>query len=454
MPISSRWIAKPMQPLTSATIVFLGLAVALTAAEPDWPQWRGPDGEGHAPAAHDLPIEWSETDNIVWKTPLPGRGWSSPVIGRGLVWVTTAIERKPTAAERERRLAARPGNQPAEVAAAITFRAIAVDQASGRVVHDVELFTVDDPQPIHALNSFASPSPVLTDGLLLCHFGDFGAACVDTAAARVTWTNRDLRLDHVNGPGSSPIVWRDLLIVHLDGSDSQSIAAYRIDTGAIAWQTPRSGPLRDDPDLKKAYATPLIVDCDGRDVVISPAADWVYGYDPATGEELWRLSYGVLGYSVVPRPVAAQGFVFLSTSFNQPELLAIRLAGPDEQPEIAWRVAKAAPSMPSPLIVGDTLFMVNDKGVASCLDARSGTQLWTKRLGGNFSSSPVLADGRIYVGNRSGDVFVITPGKTGEVLATNSLADGVFATPAAVGRALFLRTEAAIYRIERLPQQR
>ncbi|MFM1902299.1 MAG: Serine/threonine-protein kinase AfsK [Planctomycetota bacterium] len=424
------------------------LVIPAPAAEPDWPQWRGRAGDGHAPAAHDLPLTWSESENVAWKTPLPGRGWSSPVIGNGQVWVTTAVEQPATEAERERRLADRPGNQPADVAAAVRFRAIALDQANGRVIHEVELFTVADPQPIHALNSFASPSPVLADGRLFCHFGDFGAASVDTATGTVRWTNRELRLDHVNGPGSSPILWRDLLIVHLDGSDSQSIAAYRTDSGRLAWQTPRSGPLREDPDLKKAYATPLVIECDGRDVLVSPAADWVYGYDPATGEELWRLSYGVLGYSVVPRPVAAHGLVFLSTSFNRPELLAIRLAGPDKQPEIAWRATKAVPSMPSPLVVGDAIFMVNDTGVASCLDARSGTQLWTKRLGGNFSSSPILADGRIYVGNRSGETFVIEPGDTGRLLATNSLTDGIFATPAVADRALYLRTEAAVYRIE------
>jgi outer membrane protein assembly factor BamB len=425
------------------------LPLALTAAEPDWPQWRGPTGDGHAPAATDLPVQWSETEHVVWKTPVPGRGWSSPVIGQGLVWVTTAVERPATAAEREQRLAHRVGKQPTDVASEVTFRALALDQATGAVIHDVQLFSVATPQPIHALNSYASPSPVLTDGRLFCHFGDFGAACVDTASGDLVWTNRDLRLDHVNGPGSSPVVWNNLLIVHLDGSDTQSIAAYDTTTGALAWQTPRSGSLREDPDLKKSYATPLIVTGDGVDVLVSPAADWVYGYDPATGAERWRLSYGVLGFSVVPRPVAAAGLVFLSTSFNQPELIAIRLAGKEGHPEIAWREKKAVPSMPSPLIVGEELYMVSDKGVASCLETQTGRPVWTQRLGGNFSSSPLYADGRIYVGNRAGETFVFKPGRTCELLATNQLDGSIFATPAAVGRALYLRTEQAVYRLEK-----
>ena len=424
------------------------------ASELDWPQWRGPTGNGRATAVTDLPITWSESEHVVWKTPIPGRGWSSPVIGAGQIWVTTAVEQEATPAERERMLASRPGNQPTAVAARVTFRAVCLDQANGRVIHDVELFSVADPQPIHAFNSYASPSPVLAPGRLFCNLGDYGAACIDTVSGDVLWKNRDLRLNHVNGPGSTPIIWHNLLIVHLDGSDVQSIAAYDLASGTVAWQTPRSGELRDEPDLRKAYSTPLIVTSGDREILISPAADWVYGYDPATGVELWRLSYGVLGYSVVPRPVAAAGLIFLSTSFNQPELLAIRLAGSDGRPEIAWREKKAAPSTPSPLVVGDELYMISDKGVASCLDARTGRSIWTHRLGGNFSASPLFADGRILIGNRAGETFVFRPGQSFELLASNRLESGIFATPAAVGRAIYLRTEQALYRIEQPPTGR
>ena len=162
----------------------------------------------------------------------------------------------------------------------------------------------------------------------------------------------------------------------------------------------------------------------------------------------------MLGYSVVPRPVAAAGLIFLSTSFNQPELLAIRLAGSDGRPEIAWREKKAAPSTPSPLVVGDELYMISDKGVASCLDARTGRSIWTHRLGGNFSASPLFADGRILIGNRAGETFVFRPGQSFELLASNRLESGIFATPAAVGRAIYLRTEQALYRIEQPPTGR
>jgi len=438
-----------MRPISLTAPLLLVALLPLAAAEPEWPQWRGPGGEGHAPAARDLPLTWSEKENIAWKTPLPGRGWSSPVIGDGTIWVTTAIERQATAEEKARRLEGNRMASQLEVSGPVTFRALGVDQASGAIRHDVELFTVGEPQPIHKLNSFASPSPVLADGRLFCHFGDFGAACVDTANGKVLWTNRELRLNHENGPGSTPVLWKGKLIVHLDGSDVQSIAAYDAASGTVTWRTTRSGALRDDPQLKKAYGTPLILSLGGREVLLSPAADWFYAYDPDSGRELWKMNYGVLGFSIVPRPVIAGDLVFLSTCFMQPELLAVRLAGPDAAPEIVWREKKAAPTMSSLLVVGGELYMVSDKGVATCLDAAGGERLWTERLGGNFSSSPLFADGRIYVGNREGDTFVIRPGRQYELLATNHLDGGIFATPAAVGRAIYLRTEQALYRIEK-----
>jgi outer membrane protein assembly factor BamB len=423
----------------------------------DWPQWRGPDGQGHAVDTHDLPLTWTETEHVAWKTPLPGRGWSSPVLDARHVWMTTAVERPPSDEDRSAGDATPSGGQPRNVAAAVSLRALCVDRESGRLVRDVELFTVEDPQPIHALNSFASPSPVLVAGKLFCHFGDFGTACIDTTTGEILWRNRDLRLDHMNGPGSTPILWHDLLIVNCDGCDVQEVAALDAATGVLAWKTARSGPLRDDPDLKKAYSTPLVLTVGGRALLVSPGADWLYGYDPKTGAEVWRMSYGELGFSVVPRPVAAHGLLFMSTSFNQPRLLAVRIAADGRGASIAWQAKRAAPSMPSPLIVGDRLFMVSDKGVATFLDARTGAGVATLRLGGNFSSSPLFADGRIYIGNRDGATFVIEPGEHPDeepkLLATNHLDGRIFATPAAVGDSLYLRTDAAVYRIRRAAGQ-
>jgi outer membrane protein assembly factor BamB len=435
--------------MSRAVWLAMAFACATVARADSWPQWRGPGGQGHAPEAHDLPIAWSETDNVAWKTPLPGRGWSSPVIEGDRIWLTTAVETPIPPEEKERRLAGNKFANQLSLSGPVAFRALCVDRETGRLVHDVELFRAESPAPIHSLNSYASPSPIVVDGRLFCHFGAYGTACIDTATGRVVWTNRDLVVNPENGPGSSPVLWRDRLILTLDGSDVQQIAALDPATGKIAWKTARSGELRDNPEARKAYATPLVVSLDGRDVLLSPGADWLYGYDPATGRELWRLNYGVLGFSVVPRPVVAHGLAFFSTSFLQPELLAVRLGDGRAPPEIVWREKKGAPSKPSLLVVADELYMVSDRGVATCLDARTGEPRWTERLGGNFSSSPLFADGRIYVGNHDGQTFVFRPGQAFELLATNQLDGQIMATPAAVGRSLYLRTDAALYRIEK-----
>lgn len=438
-----------MRSMTSL-FVTLSVVVSATVTRADvWPQWRGAEGQGHAVSAHDLPVTWSETENVAWKTPLPGRGWSSPVLDENHVWVTTAVEIAADETVKAEITAGSKNNQPVEVAGSVTMRSLAIDRESGRLVHDVELFTIEKPQPVHKLNSFASPSPILVGGRLYCHFGDYGTACVDAATAKVAWVNRDLRLDHMNGPGSTPVLWRDRLVIPCDGSDVQYIAALDANSGRVAWKTPRSGTLHENPDLKKAYGTPLVLPIAGRDVVVSPGADWVYGYDPETGAELWRLAYGSLGFSIVPRPVTAHGLVFLSTSFTKPEVLAVRPGAAGAEPAIVWRQSRGAPSTPSPLAVGDELYVVSDKGIATCLDAETGDVVWSERLGGNFSSSPVFADGRIYVGNRDGATFVIKPGRTYELLATNRLDGQIMATPAALGRAIYLRTADAVYRLEK-----
>ncbi|MEO8495782.1 MAG: PQQ-binding-like beta-propeller repeat protein [Planctomycetota bacterium] len=431
--------------LLLATLAVFGLTSLGPAA--DWPQWRGPDGEGHA-VAKNLPVTWSETQNVAWKTPLPGRGWSSPVIEGNEIWLTTAVESPLSEEGKKQLLAGNTGDQALNLSGRLSMRAVCIDRATGQLLHDVEVLVEEHPDPVHSLNSFASPSPVIENGRLYCHFGTNGTACLDTKTQKIVWTNRELRLKHENGPGSSPILWGDLLIFHCDGSDVQYIVALRKQTGEVAWKTNRSGTLNENSQLKKAYGTPLVIDVAGRPQLISPGADWLYGYDPATGSELWKLSYGVLGFSIVPRPVQGNGLVYFSTSFMQPELLAVRVNG-ESGAEIEWRYKKQAPQMPSPLLVGSELYIVSDKGIATCLNAATGDPLWSERLGGNFSSSPLLADGRIYVSNREGMTYVLAPGSTYDLLASNQLDGSIMATPAALDNALFIRTDQALYRIEK-----
>lgn len=412
----------------------------------DWPQFRGPTGQGIS-EAKQIPTAWSETENIAWKTAIPGKGWSSPVIAGEQIWLTYAIDTPATEEQKQEKLKANTGNQPLQVAGTVVMHAACVDLKTGKLLHDVELLTEKNPQWTHALNSFASPTPVLADGKLYCYFGAHGTACLDIKTQRVLWTNRELIINHENGPGSSPVLWQDRLIVHCDGSDVQYIAALDTNTGKLAWKTERTGEMNANPQLKKAYGTPLILPINGADVVVSPAADWLYGYDPATGKELWKINYGVLGFSIVPRPVAGHGHIYMSTTFMQSELLAIKLDGSSANPEISWRYKKGVPQMPSPLLVGNELYMVSDKGVATCLDAKSGELVWSERLGGNFSSSPLLVDGRIYVSNREGATYVFAPDREYKLLATNQLDGQIMASLAAVDGALIIRTDKALYKI-------
>lgn len=427
--------------------IVAALSAALPAAD-EWPQFRGPEGQGHS-AAKNLVSTWSETENVLWRTPLPGKAWSSPVISGDEIWMTTALESKATPQEIKDRLKGNTGDQPLTVVSKLVMRALCVDRKSGALKHDIELFTEIDPQPVHALNSFASPTPIIERGKLYCHFGSYGTACLDTATQKVVWTNRTERIKHENGPGSTPVLFGNLLIFHCDGSDVQYIVALNAETGKRAWKTPRSGKLHANPQEKKAYGTPLLVEVGGKHQLLSPAADWLYSYDPTSGDELWKVSYGVLGYSIVPRPVVGHGLAYVCTSFNQSECLAIRIDGKGDEagPHIAWRFAKQMPSMPSPLLVGKELYLIGDRGVATCLDAVSGEVAWTQRLPGNYCASPLLADGKIYFCSREGVTTVIKPGRSYEKVAENKLDGQLMASPIALDSVLYLRTDKAIYAI-------
>ena len=426
-----------------AVLTLLASWTTLHAAD-TWPEYRGPNGQGHA-EAKNLPVEWSETKNIAWKTPLPGRGWSSPVVSDGKVWMTAATDEPVSPEAKKQRLIGSTSSMPLLVSDNLSMRAICVDLKSGKLLHDIELMTEKKPQPIHTLNSYASPSPILEEGKLYCHFGAYGTACLDTDTKKVLWSNQTLRLNHENGPGGSPVLWGDLIIFHCDGSDLQYVAAVNKHTGKTVWRTTRSGKMNSNPQLTKAYGTPLIAKIAGEPVVVSTGADWLYGYDPATGKELWKVAYGELGFSIVPRPVVGNGMAYMCTSFMQSRLLAFDLTS--KTPKIAWRYQKQVPNMSSPLLVGDKLYFVSNKGMATCLDAKTGEGNWVERLGGQYCSSPLYAEGRIYFMNRDGETKVVATGGQYKQLASNQLDGEILASPAAIDGSLFIRTDKALYRI-------
>lgn len=431
-------------------LVFAVLLCAINCADAqatDWTQFRG-EQFGHADAK--LPVEFAESKNVAWKTAIPGEGHSSPVVIGNSIWLTAAVESKLTEAEEKERLAKVKNPRNLKLAGKLSLRAICVDGKSGAIKHNIELFEINEPEPKHQLNSYASPTPVISGKQVYCHFGTYGTAALDAETGSVTWKSDELHCDHQNGPGSSPIVWNDLLIAHHDGIDEQFVAALHKADGSVAWKQKRTSPMNAQKEFRKAYCTPVIVEHDGQPVLISPGADWVYGYNPATGKEIWRAHYGQLGFSTVPRPVIANGMVYICTSYLKSRLLAVKYDGEGDVTDthIAWTSDSNVPKKPSILVVKDKLFMIADNGVVTCLDAITGKQVWRQRLDGNFSASPIFANGNIYFFSQEGKAVVIKAGDKFEEVASNQLDAGFMASPAVVDDAMILRTETHLYRVE------
>ena len=426
-------------------IILFAYFADLASIKADWLQWRGPMGQGIADQSK-VPIEWSETKNIAWRAQLPGRGWSSPLIVGNQVWVTTAHETIASEEQSKERLKANTGSQPLIVLSELRIHAICIDKETGEIIKDIEVLRKKDPQWIHKTNSYASPTPIIEDGRMYIQKGSYGSACLDLESGKVMWQNQDLWVMHENGPGGSPLIWHDLLIFHMDGSDKQFIVAIDKNTGKVVWKTKRSGKMHDNPQLKKAYGTPVIVSLQGRDVVVSPAANWLYGYDPVTGDELWKLEYGTLGFSIVPKPVIGNGMIYIGTSYMRPQMLGIDVSKP--QPRIAWSCKRSVPAISSPLLIGEELYFVSDSGgMVTCLDAKTGVERWRERIGGNHGSSPTFVGGRILFHSKEGETVALKPGREFKILARNKLDGEHHASAAISDNSIFLRTEKALYKI-------
>ena len=393
------------------------LLLAVPAAEAgDWPEFRGPDGQGHS-SESGLPAEWSEDRNVEWKAPVPGRGWSTPVVVDGRIWLTTGT--------------ADGGG---------VLRLLAFDADTGAETLNVEVFRTEDESSPNPKNSLASPTPIVDGDRVYVHFGSYGTAAVSTAG-EVLWTARFPYVTQ-HGYGGSPILYDDLLILNGDGYDVAFVLALDTRTGEVRWKADREEPV------SQAYSTPLAINVDGQDQIVSVAAFRASAHDPATGAELWRVRYG-RGFSNVPRPVYGNGLVFIATGFQTPSMLAVRAdgAGDVTDTHVAWTLRRGAPHTPSPLLVGSELYMVSDYGVLTCIASESGEVHWQHRIGGNYSASPVFADGRIYLQSEEGKTTVIAPGTTYSELAVNQLDGSTLASMAVADGSFFLRTESHLYRI-------
>jgi outer membrane protein assembly factor BamB len=420
------------------------LAVGLPVARADWPEFRGPWQNGHvtAPGATKpagFPLRWSETHNVRWKTPIPHRGWSTPVVMGGQVWLTTATE---------------DGHD---------FFAIGLDAETGAIRFHEKVFHSENPEPLGngaSMNCYATPSPALEPGRVYVHFGSFGTACLDTATGQVLWKREDLRCRHYRGPSSSVVLFENLVILTFDGVDLQYHVALDKATGKTVWKTNRSvawndedvpGQMARDGDLRKAHSTPLLATVAGRPLMLSAGAKAAYGYDPRTGRELWRVQYP--DWSVAPRPLYHQGLAFFVTGLNKKELWAVKTDGAGDVTDtgVVWKLKTRVGKYASPILVDGLIYTAAEESFITCLDAGTGEVVWTERVGGKFAASPIYADGRMYFFDQQGTTLVLKPGRNLEVLATNTLAGGFMASPAASGRAFYLRTRTHLYRVETRP---
>jgi outer membrane protein assembly factor BamB len=412
-------------------LVFLSLIVQ---ASDQWPQFRGPDGTGHSDA-RDLPLTWSETENVVWKTAIHDRGWSSPVIYGRQIWLTSATK---------------DGQ---------SLFGLCIDRDTGKILFDQKLFNVAKPQYAHPFNTYASPTPVIEAGRVYLTFGSPGTAAIDTKTFKVVWQRTDIECNHFRGSGSSPVIFQNLLLMHFDGSDRQFVTALDKRTGRTVWETNRSidfqdldsnGKIAAEGDLRKAFATPQVAQINGRWEMISLGAKAAYSYDPLTGKELWRVEERAQ-HSASTRPVLGFGMIFFPTGFSAGQLLAVRTGGNGliTDTHVAWRVKRSVSNKPSILLIDDLIYMIGDAGVATCVEAKTGQQVWQQRIGGEYSASPVYADGKIWLFSEDGKTTAIKPGRAFETLAENKLDEGFLASPAIAGKAFFLRTRTHLYRIEK-----
>lgn len=419
----------------AATIMTVAACLAVTtgtgtwrvAGAGDWPEFRGPTGQGLAGEdSASIPLTWSDTDNVRWKTPIDGLAWSSPVVVDGRVFLSTAV--------------------PGDRAPSQALMAVCLDADSGVTLWRTELFRQTGEVEIHGKNSHASPTPIVEEGRIYVHFGPHGTACL-SVGGDVLWKMQDLPYGPRHGTGASPAIAGDVLVIPCDGWDVQYVAGVEKATGKIRWKVERNA----DASKGFSFATPLVIGVQGRQQAVCPGSGAVVAYDPATGDELWRVRYGD-GYSVIPRPLYAHGLVYVCTGYGQPSLLAIDPTGSGDVTEthVRWETQRGVPHSASPLIVGEELYMVSDQGVASCLDARTGRRHWQERLGGNFSASPVGTAGRIYFQDENGTATVVQTGTEFVELGRSRWGDGgrTYASYAVSNGALFLRSETHVYRVE------
>lgn len=416
------------------------MVVRAASADISWPNKTGPFGNGNARArdASGVPTSWSEStgENIAWKIPLDGLGHSTPVIGDGRIWLTTATD------DGTRQFV------------------YCIRESDGKVLHHKLLFENAEPEPLNnPVNSYASPSPVLTHDAVYVHFGTYGTARLHPETADVVWERRDINARHFRGPGSSPVLVDNLLVLTFDGIDEQFLTALDTRTGDTVWRTDRTtdfgdlgpdGKPKREGDLRKAYSTPAIASVDGVKQVISVGSRAAFGYDLMSGKERWTIRHD--DYNAAARPLVYQDTVIMNTGSSKANLISVRLTKDTKgdltgSSHVVWDRPQGNSRLCFPVLRDGRIYSLTDKGVATCLAADTSEELWKGRIGGNFVASPLIANNLVYVFSESGRTTLFEAGTRFKVVAENDLSEGGKASPAVANGALYLRSTHFLYKI-------
>ena len=418
--------------------ILLSIGYAEPTLKDQWPEFRGPNGNGIVVGERGLPTTWSEEKNIAWKTKIDGKAWSSPVVWDDQIWITNSS------------------------ADGKLMEGICINKKDGKIKYRLSLFKNETVEPLgNNVNSYGSPSPVIEKDAVYIHFGSYGTTAIDTNSGKEIWKRTDLECRHFRGPGSSPIIFQDMLILTMDGVDFQYVIALDKKTGKTKWKTERStkwddvepdGKIRGDGDLRKAYTTPTFLKVSGKTIMISPGAKSCFAYNPINGKELWNITYS--GYSNASRTVIYKDNAIINSGYGKPHLISVKIdpsaAGDISGTHINWDIFKRVPKRSSPIIVGDQLYMTTDEGILTCLDAKTGESNWSDRMPGHYSASPIFADGKLYFFSEMGHCYVIAPGGDYNLISKNKLDSGFMASPAISGKAIYARSKTHLYRIENL----
>lgn len=405
--------------IASVSMVSIGTA-------DDWQVFRGPAGDGSS-TLKNLPIEWSIDKNVTWKTDLPGEGWSSPVVYKGVVYLTAAIAQSKT---------------DETSAYDLTVFGINLDNGEVRWKKTVFVQPADAPRR-HQKNSHASPTPIVQDDQLYVHFGHQGTACL-SLTGEVIWKTVSIEYKPVHGNGGTPVIVDDTIVFSVDGAATAKVIALDLSNGEVRWTFDRES----NAPRKFSFSTPALIEVDGKRQIVSPGSDVVHGLDAETGEMIWKVKYD--GYSVIPKPVFRDGLVYVCTSYNTPWIYCIDPTGKGDITEthVRWSHQKQVPHTPSIIITEGRIYMVSDRGIGSCLDAKTGEVIWQERVGGNYSASPLLANGLIYMQSEQGDATVIEAGPEYKVVAKNTFGQRTLASYGVTDGTLLIRTSESLYCIQ------